>query len=55
MCIVRNFKKKKFEMYQNEKKVLAYGECRTKDKAMIHDDGLEVSNAECVADEWIYS
>ena len=52
MCIVRNYKQKKFEIYQNEKKVLSYGECRTKDS---FDDGLAVSNAECVTDDWIYT
>ena len=51
MCIVRNFKQKKFQIYQNDKLVLDYGECRTKGEG-IH--GLVVGNAECVRDDWIY-
>ena len=51
MCIVRNYKKKKFQIYQNDKLVLDYGECRTKGEGL---HGLVVGNAECVRDDWIY-
>ena len=50
MCIIRDIKNEKFQIYQNDDLVFSYGECTT-----IGDPGgTKVANETCIEQEWKY-
>lgn len=50
MCIVRDYKKGKFRVYQNNQLVFSYGECMT----IGESSQLRESNVSCLAGGWKY-
>ena len=50
MCMIRDFEKKMFQIYQNDKLVYTFGDCRTTNRNLPYEN--MVANKKCLDGKW---